>query len=516
MQVEGYYTGMPIIQPKAVETKPESKIPPPPPPFPPKEEWPTDPKAFAGRLAFYAITKNLEKQTIEAILKAGKIPSKMQELALALQHNDLNHPIFQDHDAYPPIALAAVREGLISREQFSTLMWRRSALLANGSIIDVPLFINGQVNPQAKAIIKETLQVHPLVQSTLIVDFLSEEELDQFFEQMRSKPLSEQRFFYVPDKYPPPDPFTSNRIKDIVEGTRTISHEVQQNAGFNVFGRFGGDKRMGPSASMMQTFLDLKFGKNSAKLNYVLGESSLEAIIKNGLLGTREMGLPFPGLPVPRRADDTLAPDIDFPWHDFYHAYLVSTIPDNHRLAFCQVASLIDSLRSHPDFAPHATFLENWKERVIDMEFPSYQPNSILAQRDRAEMFWRDLSTSVATTKFQKSVHDAVEKKNTQASLDISFMFEGHKEIAAINAVFEAIVKNKQNWEELTGISFDALRRSAALMKQEMIQDYKNADLYGYMSIVRGGMQKMVHRRMKVPHPLFSWKKSLKQFTPAA
>ena len=77
---------------------------------------------------------------------------------------------------------------------------------------------------------------------------------------------------------------------------------------------------MMPGISTRQALLDAAFKEEAHRVNPVIGTSRV-ADIRNGGSGRyRDFALPFPGIPLPKKADDTDAPFIvDFQIHDYSH-----------------------------------------------------------------------------------------------------------------------------------------------------------------------------------------------------
>ena len=87
------------------------------------------------------------------------------------------------------------------------------------------------------------------------------------------------------------------------------------------------DQEMVPGISTRQALLDAAFEKEAHRINPVIGASSV-ADIRNGGSGRyRDFSLPFPDIPLPKKADGIPAPfTIDFLIHDYYHLLRVSLL----------------------------------------------------------------------------------------------------------------------------------------------------------------------------------------------
>ena len=87
------------------------------------------------------------------------------------------------------------------------------------------------------------------------------------------------------------------------------------------------DQEMVPGISTRQALLDATFEKEAHRINPVIGTSSVADIRKGGSERYRDFALPFPGIPLPKKADDIPAPFIiEFQCHDYYHLLRVSLL----------------------------------------------------------------------------------------------------------------------------------------------------------------------------------------------
>lgn len=447
-----------------------------PPPFPPQEEWPKNPVKFGHVLDFDTVTKNLVRETATAqgispykarqqlIKELNALPDTEKNIPALLEawnKGDFAHPIFANAELYPKYALLALRQGVLTKDAFATMMWYRTALKSHGSdekIKTIPLFINDQVNPEAKAIIRQTLK--GATEAKLLkeagvanLSYLDEEQLKKFFIEMRKKPLSEQRFFVVEDIHfrqgeAPTDYDSDWKITDIMKGLRTSSQHIQKTNGINVFGRFKANQkpmRMLPSLSMMQNYLHIKYGANAVTINPVLGLSTIEDIVKNGLLATRDMGLKYPGLNLPRTADLMVADDYDFPYHDFYHAIITSFVPSDHRYAFLKIAARVNQLYDSP-------FMNNWRDTLIDMECKSYRRELNQDRLNPSENFWYCVSLAALNGEYQSHLEGIIKDQKLS-----EFTTKVKKELPGIKRIFKEIQDISVIWKEDTGIDVEGV-----------------------------------------------------------
>jgi|GEM_PF-4800755 len=277
-------------------------------------------------------------------------------------------------------SLRAFKQGKISMEQFCTLIFRWS-LEKDFSDLEIdaaPLFnADGSIHEEARDMIRKTLRIIGFPTSAgLGYEVVLESHLDLFYQRMKKMPKSEQYFFhFVADPLPPFSRYSSE--KAFQEKTRTITQEVQAQE-MNIFNTLALTKyesrRMSPSLSMMQQLLIAYKGDLAVKITPVIGLSTVEDIINNGLQDTREMALPFPGIELPKKADGVLAPaDLDFWNHDFYHSFVVSHVPIEIRRLFIQISESIKKIADNTDDEDLQVFANELFERFIDMELGAYR-----------------------------------------------------------------------------------------------------------------------------------------------
>jgi hypothetical protein len=248
---------------------------------------------------------NLEKE----LATLPKKEESIEELCKALDGQDWQASIFQ-HEKYPYYALAALELGRIRPMQFATLMLFWS--VAQHKPIVIPLFNpDSTVNIEARAFIAATLEGTDI-------------NIDDLFELMKDYPPSEQQIFVIAD----------------TQTEKTVSRAINEDLHLPFLSRAFG-KRMISSLGLMQALLTVRFLDEAVTLNPVLGLSSTDDITYNVLHGTRDVAIPFPGISLPKKADGYLAPDADFPYHDTYHAYLLSSIPPQHRTLFLRIGQIM-------------------------------------------------------------------------------------------------------------------------------------------------------------------------------
>lgn len=307
---------------------------------------------------YWTLTRRIPKNVFKEINQAiNALPDKeiqISQLLTALKDKDWKHGIFKDKN-YPFYALEAVKLNKMSSSEFCTLMFywtaNRYHTTKTNQVAAIPLFLDGKPNPQAVQMLKETMKSTPGMKTFESTEFLTNEQLEELFRQMEKAPSFEQQFFLVPQS-----------LQD------TIFNAIQYNK-INIFGNVRSElKRMIPSFTLMQRFLDIKFGPQAIKINPVIGLSHFKDIIANGAGGQRDMAIPFPGVTLPEKADNLLAPGFDFSYHDFYHAFIVSSIPLELRQAF--VRSAYSTLHALNDSNADS---KEFYAKVIDMEATGFR-----------------------------------------------------------------------------------------------------------------------------------------------
>jgi hypothetical protein len=258
--------------------------------------------------------------------------------------------------------LKAFHDKLIFQEQFATTVFCSSLMKEFTKVQTLSLFTaQGKINGEAAGFIGQTLQAKANMQFRM-GNFLEGDKLGIFWNQMRKQPASEQCFFMVEGQY-------SSSCKTVTDAINDI--------GMNVFGYFRDQNnyplRMVPSLSMMQQFLIAQTGNDAVTITPVLGTSSREDIHKNAVTDTRDMALPFPGIVLPKTADDEAAPKSLHFWdHDLYHAFVASKIPRNFRHAFATCADSVLELKKEYTDLFIIQILDDLYQHLIDMEHANF------------------------------------------------------------------------------------------------------------------------------------------------
>lgn len=140
-----------------------------------------------------------------------------------------------------------------SQWSFSTLVfcWSVARQFPEAEIQTQSIFDkNGIVNPKPETIIRQTLESSSRLIS--MAPFLNEKKFQAFLKYMNLQPESEKAFHFIKTTA-----LSEQKPGDVDDGTRTITYEINQSVGVNVFNEFNVDEttyRMIPSLSMMQQF----------------------------------------------------------------------------------------------------------------------------------------------------------------------------------------------------------------------------------------------------------------------
>lgn len=316
----------------------------------------------------------------------------------------------------PLLGLWAVKLGYLSQHQFGTLMQFWGAcqchLPLGQNVTSMPLFdSDGKVNSVARTAIVQTLQMEPVIVELLgkteevSGSLLTEEQVDLFFEAMREQEESEQQCFVVPDI----DPYDLDALERVIESgiandAVTVSHSIRGHSGLNLFCRFeekGIAKRMVPSFGMMQVFLNVRHGPDAVHLNPVLGTSTSDDLRKSAMLDWRDVGIPFPSIPLPPYADNFRAPHYDFAFHDAcYHAILASSMSRKDRQLMLLAADIATKVALQAKSKGRQAGFA-FSSLLVDLENNYYRPEfrALLSSEfsGNAELFWLSLNLQFLT-----------------------------------------------------------------------------------------------------------------------
>lgn len=341
--------------------------------------------------AYASLTRRLTPaQQQEITLLIQQQGKEIDKLCEAAKSGNLNHPIFDKNNMqqFPCLALAAFKEAKLSSEDFSALMVYWSILKHHDEkeIQTVKLFNeDGNVNPQAQAMLQNTMKLHYSPKRTSYQsNELSEEQFTQFYEELKNLSPLQQQFWIIEDlqgelhKAPYEDAVVASLR--MANGTTSISQAIFEDTGINTFSRIeGSSKRIIPTLSMVQAFLNAKY-ETPVQLETIIGFGNIEDLRRNGLTLTRIVSLAFPFEECSNfdRADGFMCHQVyDMTYHDaIYHGDVVSAIPPSHQQAYIFLADAIQEACHHPKYEGNMeikALSEEFYNRLVDMEFEVYR-----------------------------------------------------------------------------------------------------------------------------------------------
>jgi len=338
--------------------------------------------------SFNSVTRNLKN--CSEILKIGEDRLKRGEATdlTNIKWNEIEKVLeTSDRRMFAIDALRAFHDNKITLGQFTSLIkrWSLANELPDVKVQTLSLFdANGKVNPLAENYIRQTLKVSGNHKGG--PDFLDDKQIQIFFEKMKLEPESEQTFFFIKTtRFDDFSSYSRTRVERLLVNDVTITEELYQFVGFNVFNQFeheGETYRMIPNLSMKQQFLNAYSGDGVAvKITPVIGLSSEDDILRNAETDTRDSGMPFNDVELPKEADMLTAPFfIDFDHHDFYHSVIANIIPPTFRQGFAEFAKAVLEVEKKESDLYVKNYLHEFFERIIDMEhsvFSRHLPNQM-------------------------------------------------------------------------------------------------------------------------------------------
>jgi len=305
-----------------------------------------------------------------------------------------------DFDLY---AIEAVRQKFISRSQLASALSFKSSLFLNDNLPEqrkisindlhkVPLFYDASPSPQARAMIKMTLQKYGKMKS----DHITAQELDTFFTEMSKLPESAQSFIILPDTRNFKN--LQNHMRQKSEGKKfdsngvSISQILNRIVYFNVLSSFvnkhGDPWRMIPSFEMIEILNKIMHKENALTPNIVLGLSSRHDLRNAMKHGIRDIALPNSVVSLVSeeelksrtgpyrgpRADEYDGPGYDWIYHEIYHLFTGGFVPKEVRSAcFDLNENILDKVKLSPDSSDaDKSFADDLDGFLTDQEFLYY------------------------------------------------------------------------------------------------------------------------------------------------
>ena len=305
-------------------------------------------------------------------------------------------------------------------------------------------------------------------------NFLTTAKIDRFFKQMQKKQTSEAGFFLV----------KTIPYQELPNTVTTISRTIYSQTGINVFNQFQlreATYEMIPSFSMMQEFLRVHSGaRQSVRITPVIGDSSVQDIVKCGKTHTRVMRLPFPDSPFPKKADCIDTPYfMDYIRHEFYHAIVASDVPKKYQLAFIELAETLLTVSAGIQNSLIHDFLNEFYERLIDMEHPGFRktnPAQIpgLLNPDLRQKFLWSITNQFFNT-FRR-LQTKLESDPRKSSMSGEFYIEEILNQLINEKVFNRIAKalHKNRFCQKLGITTYDLALMAAINRSKIFKSELN------------------------------------------
>lgn len=382
--------------------------------------------------------------TGEAILRLDRVANKAETVTKLDQVSSLlntgpmtiGHPLFSDPDFEELVVLALISKRIYDY-QLGTAFYFKSVLCClqkEHLIKEVPLFIDGEINPEARQLMRETVQTLPILmelQKTFALDIpppepiLQDREIDLWFARMRRMPASE-KILLVREMPPGGDKLiaaynasftldmsTEERLRRFREvyGSSTISPTIMDGvyrAGSNLFNQVhvryslpNGTQierrsRMFPSMLMVDVLFKIRLDSH-CRLTYCFGVGTQE----NCRVGEKDIALPSSYQHMPKRILGFAAPPDDYTSCTLcYDAYLRSLIPEEHQRLFIEIGNMValDSTDPHMRYVADCCYA---------MEGLLYRPEMLMGMAEKnAALFVRTLLSSCITAGGRKLVDE--------------------------------------------------------------------------------------------------------------
>lgn len=268
---------------------------------------------------------------IEAVANKAETPKKLAELINLLNKGPMNAigPLFQNADIDDLVVLAHLSGSITDGQLASVFYWKSAYKLCSDQkalMKEVPLFLkDGKINPSARSMMRVTVQ--PV--NDLHLPLLTNEEIEKWFEVMRSFPPSEQRLLAGPR----PETFTiMDAIYDAdVNIFNRIAIKIKDNTtSYHLF----------PSMGMVTTLFGMV--KDSQNIRPVYRFGATHSLRENGLRGERDILLRNPYQLTPKTADYLKAPWALSTSHDaLFHLLLVNFVLRSHQRLFIELGDML-------------------------------------------------------------------------------------------------------------------------------------------------------------------------------
>jgi hypothetical protein len=284
--------------------------------------------AFAEKLRTKISELNIQNAQLNTVSEAIKSFNNIKR--------DGEHFILLNKNL-PFFAVEALRRGFISSAQAATTLNFWGILQQHGekNIEIVEMFEGKNVNPFAEQLIRQTLQVEAPTGEKKNKFLLEKSAWEHFIQQTREQPVSEHRFFLVPE---------------VPYSRLTISQAINRDAQFNVLGQLTVNKksmRIVSSVGIMQAFLKAQY-EEPVKITPIIYDPTFTQIRGATLAHECNMRVPFPAIDRacsrwqkflkgdsaiepysnrhPQELDGLLSPWYDSAYNDFFRASVASAM----------------------------------------------------------------------------------------------------------------------------------------------------------------------------------------------
>lgn len=245
----------------------------------------------------------------------------LDTLLIAMKEGDIFHPAFNDLDDMSYLALWGVKEGHMDDIAFANLMAVRVGLIYYKELTIVPIFIDGNINPEAVEIVAETCQLR----NDKTKSFLTLSEITTV--------LTEQQFSSFP--------FILYG-KEKVPSSFSISTYISDEIDVNVLNRLRSkDSTIIPSVDLVQSVVSVRTNNPGFKVQPVIGPTSYSEVGNCAYLRNRILMVTFPKYGPPNNPHHIHAYGDDFRKHDIYHALVSSSAEQQVMLALMYMGNIL-------------------------------------------------------------------------------------------------------------------------------------------------------------------------------
>lgn len=396
-------------------------------------------------------------KTLECLPNQPQLIAQVCDLAISHEYSKY-YDLFMDKN-FEYYVLAAVKEGLLTSDQFGSLMFVRAIFDVRNppkEIIVIPLFEDEAISPVAWDMIMQTFTTRYERDPTVTPD-----QLAAFFDRARKLPSSEQYFVFYDDKL---------SVRK-VHGKRDLFPQLVFAVKFNIFGMTKFDKksvRMVPSFGMMQALLDVTSNgtlKIIPRIGEITPESTHQTMKEQQGV---EIAVHCPQLaPLPKVVGKNSAIPVSHMLYHYYFAWTAGLIPPGDRRFYQDIAdvvlkwpsryyeSLYDQIPVFPESKERS--LEHVSRKIYSvitrMEFSDYRLTS-------NSLEWR---RSVTVLKILDALSGIIFNVPT-AVYDYNLSKKAYDDLKdTIYGVFGVWMLHKENYDDFSEVTalFDKMKPEA-------------------------------------------------------